>query len=155
MVCIKISVTTYIIAVSFKKWWPMPDLPSQFETQTNKVFCNYCPGYCCYKLEGSILFVTAADINRLARHFNISDGQVRKDFIHNRNTFKTREDGSCIFLSNGILNKRCSIHLARPQQCIDFPYDTVCPYLQNDNLMRQIAPKFEKSLKHNQDENNT
>ena len=120
---------------------PLPD---------NKIYCNYCPGYCCYKLEGSVLFITAEDINRMARYFNISDGQVRKRFLQNKYTFKTREDGSCIFLTNGKLNKRCSIHTARPQQCMDFPHDKTCPYLHNEYLLRQIVPKFESSFTLNQ-----
>jgi hypothetical protein len=76
----------------------------------NRVFCNYCPAFCCYRLPGSTLFVTATDINRLARHFQLSDGEVRKQYIEHRNTFKIKEDGSCIFLSDGRLSKRCSVH---------------------------------------------
>jgi len=41
----------------------------------NKVFCNFCPGYCCYRLEGASLYIMAEDINRMARHFNIADGE--------------------------------------------------------------------------------
>ncbi len=41
-----------------------------------KEYCNYCPGYCCYRLHGSTLFIDATDINRIARYFGISDGEV-------------------------------------------------------------------------------
>jgi hypothetical protein len=51
------------------------------------LYCNYCPGYCCHRLKGSTLFVTAEDINRLARHFGISDGEARRRYLENRNTF--------------------------------------------------------------------
>lgn len=112
----------------------------------NRVFCNYCPAFCCYRLPGSTLFVTATDINRLARHFQQSDGEIRKKYIEHRNTFKVREDGSCIFLSDGLLSKRCSVHEARPQQCRDFPYDAPCPYLQREDLLAEIYPRAEKSL---------
>jgi uncharacterized protein len=113
---------------------------------TNKVFCNYCPGFCCYRLPGSILFITAIDINRIARHFHFSDGEVRTRFIEKRNTFKVKKDGSCIFLIDGRFSRRCSIHPARPQQCRDFPYDDPCPYLGREDLLAAIYPKVEKSL---------
>ena len=111
----------------------------------HRIFCNYCPGFCCYRLPGSILFVTAIDINRIARHFNISDGEVRKRYIEGKNTFKVKADGSCIFLVDGKFNKRCGIHMASPQQCQDFPYDTLCPYLQSEDLLKVISPKVDAS----------
>lgn len=112
----------------------------------NKVFCNYCPGFCCYRLPGATLFVTATDINRLARYFGISDGEVRRRYIEKRNTFKVKADGSCIFLADGKLSKRCSVHLARPDQCRDFPYDQPCPYLQREDLLEKIYPRVASSL---------
>ena len=117
------------------------------ETVDNKVFCNYCPGFCCYRLPGSTLFITATDINRLARHFGISDGEARRRYIEKRNTFKVKVDGSCIFLADGKFNKRCSVHLARPDQCRQFPYDQPCPYLHRQDLLEAISPLVEKSLK--------
>ena len=86
------------------------------------------------------------DINRIARHFHISDGEVRKRYIEQRNTFKIREDGACIFLTDGKLSKRCSIHMARPGQCSAFPYDAPCPYLGREDLLEIISPKVELSL---------
>jgi hypothetical protein len=71
---------------------------------------------------------------------------VRKRFIEKRNTFKVKDDGSCIFLHDGKLSKRCSIHMARPQQCQDFPYDAPCPYLIREDLLATIYPLMEKSL---------
>ena len=113
-----------------------------------RTYCNFCPGYCCYRLEGATLFVTAEDINRLARHFGISDGEVRKRCIEGRNTFKTREDGSCLFLSNERMVRRCSVHQARPRQCREFPYGEPCPYLQRADLLERIQPKVEQALLH-------
>jgi Fe-S-cluster containining protein len=86
------------------------------------------------------------DINRMARHFGISDGEIRKRFLENKNNFKTREDGSCILLANDRMCKRCTIHEARPKQCSDFPYDKPCPYLENPGLIDIIQPRIEKSL---------
>ncbi|MDK9705777.1 MAG: YkgJ family cysteine cluster protein [Desulforhopalus sp.] len=116
------------------------------EMEKNRAFCNFCPGFCCYRLPGSTLYVTATDINRIARHFQISDGEVRKRYIEGRNTFQVRNDGSCIFLASGKLSKRCTIHEARPEQCRAFPYDTPCPYLKREDLLEKIYPKVEKSL---------
>jgi uncharacterized protein len=116
------------------------------ETSGFRAFCNYCPGFCCYRLPGATLFITNLDINRIARHLHISDGEVRKRYIEKRNTFKVREDGSCIFLANGKLSKRCTIHMARPAQCSAFPYDALCPYLTREDLLESIYPRVEQSL---------
>ena len=112
----------------------------------NKTYCNYCPGYCCYRLPGASLLLDAEDINRMALYFGISDGEVRKRFLENRNTFKTREDGSCMLLANDRMCKRCTIHEARPRQCREFPYEKPCPYLENPGLLDIIQPRVEQSL---------
>lgn len=121
--------------------------PPGYVLSRNKTYCNFCPAYCCYRLPGSSLLLDAEDINRIARHFNLSDGEVRRRFIENRNTFKTREDGSCVLLANDRLCKRCTIHAARPRQCREFPYDKPCPYLENPGLLELIQPRLEKSLR--------
>ncbi len=122
-----------------------PSSPS-YCLATNKVFCNFCPGYCCYRTKGATLYITAEDINRIARYFEITDGQVRKQFMEGKNTFKTREDGSCLFLSDKRFSRRCTIHLARPKQCRDFPYNSPCPYLERLDLLELIEPLVMKSL---------
>jgi len=120
--------------------------PADYILARNKLYCNYCPGYCCYRLPGATLYLDNEDINRLARHLSISDGEVRHRFLENKNTFKTREDGSCILLANGRLCKRCTIHEARPRQCRDFPYEKPCPYLENPGLLEIIQTRVEQSL---------
>lgn len=110
-------------------------------------YCNYCPGYCCYRLEGSVLLIDAADINRLARHFSITDGEVRNRFMENRYTFRVKDDGSCIFQSSARMIKRCTVHAARPQQCRRFPYNKPCPYLESEDLLAEIQPRLETGLK--------
>ena len=123
-----------------------PKTPADYSLARNKSYCNYCPGYCCYRLPGATLFIRNEDINRIARHFGISDGEVRRRFLENKNTFKTREDGSCILLANDRLCKRCTIHKARPQQCRDFPHSNPCPYLENPDLLDIIQPRVAQSL---------
>jgi Fe-S-cluster containining protein len=95
-------------------------------------------------LTGSTLFLNSDDINRMARYFDISDGEVRKRYLDGKNTFKVREDGSCIFLSKEKLRARCTIHPARPRQCRDFPYGKACPYLEREDLLSRIHVKIEK-----------
>jgi Fe-S-cluster containining protein len=114
-------------------------------------FCNYCPGICCYRLVGSTLYLTATDINRIARHFGLTDGEVRRRFLEGKNTFKVKADGSCVFLLDDRLSKRCSIHSARPQQCRDFPYGESCPYLEREDLLAAIVPRIEKALRQDRD----
>lgn len=113
---------------------------------TNKVYCDFCPSYCCYRLAGSQLFVTAEDINRIARLLNITDGEVRKKYIEGKNTFHIRSDGACVFLIDGKLDKRCSIHEARPRQCREFPYGEPCPYLESVELLSKIQFKILASM---------
>lgn len=111
-------------------------------------YCNYCPGYCCYRLAGSSLLLSAVDINRLARHFGMSDGEVRRRYLENRrNTFKVRADGSCIFQAEERMIRRCTIHTARPDQCRRFPYGKPCPYLEREGLLAEIQPRVEAALR--------
>ncbi|MFZ5798234.1 MAG: YkgJ family cysteine cluster protein [Desulfobulbus sp.] len=110
-------------------------------------YCNYCPGYCCYRLEGSMLLLSATDINRLARHLRLSDGEIRRRYLENKNTFKVKEDGSCIFQAPDRMSKRCTVHEARPDQCRNFPYDKPCPYLKREDLLAEIAPRIEQGLR--------
>lgn len=117
------------------------------EKSSSMSYCNYCPGYCCYRLKGSVLLVDGDDINRLARHYSIPDGEVRKRFMENRHTFKVKEDGSCIFHAGDRMVKRCTVHKARPSQCREFPYNKPCPYLEREDLLAEIQPRLEKSLK--------
>lgn len=113
------------------------------------LYCNYCPGYCCYRLEGSMLLLTATDINRLARHLGLSDGEVRRRYLENKYTFRVKADGSCIFQAADRMTKRCTIHAARPDQCRRFPYGKPCPYLEREDLLMAIQPRIEESLRAN------
>ena len=112
----------------------------------DKITCTACPGYCCYRLAGSSLLIDAADINRIARYFEISDGEVRRRYLEGRNTFKTRDDGACVLLADGVPCRRCTIHPARPRQCREFPYDKACPYLDSPELLAILQPRIDQSL---------
>lgn len=114
--------------------------------RSNPVFCAYCPGFCCYRLPGATLYIDAIDINRIARYLEISDGEVRKRYIEGKNTFRVKNDGSCIFLNDQKSRSRCTIHQARPRQCREFPYGEPCPYLERDDLLEQIVPRIEEKF---------
>ena len=109
----------------------------------NTTYCTFCPGYCCYRLPGASLYLDGDDINRIARHFKISDGTVRARYLEGKNTFKVDADGACIFLSRKRIRARCTIHAARPRQCREFPYGKACPYLEGEELLEAILPKIE------------
>ena len=121
-------------------------MPDDSSKRFNPAYCNYCPGYCCYRLKGATLYLDATDINRIARHFKITDGEVRKRCIEAKNTFRVRDDGSCIFLSDKKMQARCTIHQARPRQCREFPYGEPCPYLEREDLLEQIIPRLQKTF---------
>ncbi len=128
------------------KIMPNPSTGESVPKISHQIFCARCPGYCCYRLPGATLYVDAIDINRIARHFKISDGEVRKRFIEGKNTFRVKDDGSCIFLSDMRLQARCTIHQARPRQCREFPYGEPCPYLERADLLEQIVPRIEEKF---------
>lgn len=60
----------------------MTDSFSHLDSLDHSTYCNFCPGYCCYRLPGSTLLINAEDINRIARHFNMRDGEVRKSLFN-------------------------------------------------------------------------
>ena len=130
----------------------MQNPPADYVLARNKIYCNYCPGYCCYRLPGASLSLDAEDINRLARYFGINDGEVRSRYLENKNTFKIRADGSCVLLASDRMCKRCTIHAARPRQCRNFPYEKPCPYLENSDLLEIIQPRVEQSLTNKNDD---
>lgn len=94
-----------------------------------------------------MLLITATDINRLGRHFGITDGEVRRQYMENRHTFKVKADGSCVFLATDRMIKKCTVHEARPWQCQNFPYDRPCPYLEREDLIAVIQPRLEEGLR--------
>ena len=109
-------------------------------------YCDFCPGYCCYRTDGSFLLIDNDDISRLARHFLIREGEVRRRYMENRYTFKVKQNGSCIFQSPYKMVRRCTIHSVRPGQCRRFPASNSCPYLERQDLLSEIQPKIEKEL---------
>jgi len=92
--------------------------------------CDKCPSYCCsYVLIG----VYAADIRRLARHFNITPEEAKKRYTKiasGERVLRHRKDdiyGSvCQFLDQE--TRRCGIYDARPGVCREYPDTSRCGY---------------------------
>ena len=94
--------------------------------------CHRC-GECC-RWPGYVI-IEKPDIAALARTLSLSESEFIDKYARlteNRGRLSLIEkpDGSCIFLENN----SCSVYLARPKQCRDFPkYWTVdggCPGLE-------------------------
>ena len=94
--------------------------------------CDNCPAYCCsYESIG----VSASDIRRLARHFDITISAAKKRFIK-----KDGETGEpilrhhrdevfgsvCRFLDRE--TRRCTVYKARPRVCRQHPGSGRCGY---------------------------
>lgn len=98
--------------------------------------CSKCPGYCC---SYSRIAISDADIERLARHFGISNAAAKERFTYR---YKTREvdeqllrhkkdhvyKSTCRFFDQDA--RRCTVYEARPSVCRKYPEDKVCGYFQ-------------------------
>jgi Fe-S-cluster containining protein len=96
--------------------------------------CSKCPGYCCSypRIE-----VKAADVKRLARHFDIEVEEAERRFTR---TYRSDEGverilrhqkdevyGSiCRFFDTDA--RRCTVYAARPAVCREYPGGRKCGY---------------------------
>ena len=111
-----------------------------------KYSCDKCPAYCCSYPE---IEVTRADIERLAKHFDLSyavaeerftkhDGKVRMLRHRQDRIFAT----VCTFLDQK--KRRCTVYDARPGVCREYPDTPRCGYYEFLKFERaqQGDPKF-------------
>ncbi len=93
--------------------------------------CAKCPGYCCsYPLIG----LTKRDVERLAKHFDMSFTKARKKFtkVDGDEKFAMRRKKDvhygkiCQFFDTEA--RRCTIYTARPTICRQYPGDNHCGY---------------------------
>ncbi len=82
--------------------------------------CSRC-GNCC---RGREIVILQHEIERLARHLEMQDMEVREEFIEPTATWNLqdgilrKQDGACIFLQQGSSGMTtCSIYEARPSLC--------------------------------------
>lgn len=87
--------------------------------------CSRC-SLCC-RFESGYVFLSGADIRRLAVHLQISDNDVIEQYCRivdiggiKRVSLAEQANYDCIFWQNG----ECSVYAARPLQCRNFPFWT-------------------------------
>ena len=86
--------------------------------------CAKCPGYCC---SYPLIQLTKRDVERLAKHFDLSFEQARKKFTKIETGAKyamRRKDDKifgriCRFFDTE--ERRCTIYKARPEICRSYP----------------------------------
>jgi Fe-S-cluster containining protein len=92
--------------------------------------CLSCPAYCCSYDRVS---VTKRDVNRLARHFEMSPELAEERFtkvVEGERVLRHQKDrifGSvCIFLDTK--TRRCTVYEVRPGVCHEYPETPRCGY---------------------------
>lgn len=101
--------------------------------------CLKCPGYCC---SYPVIALNKRDVERLAKHHELSFEQAKKKFTrndHGKKYLMRRKDDPhygriCRFFDTK--ERRCTIYEVRPQACRDYPGAKVrCGYY--DFLMHE------------------
>jgi hypothetical protein len=96
--------------------------------------CSKCPAYCCTYSE---IEVTSRDIERLARHYNLSYSQAEERFTKPdaKGTIRMMRhrkdrifDSTCMMLDQE--KRRCTVYDARPGVCRKFPDTSRCGYYE-------------------------
>ena len=113
-----------------------------------KYSCSKCPAYCCSYPE---IEVTPRDVERLAKHFDLSYKVAEKrltkfDAKQNIRLLRHREDNVfdsvCALLDPQ--TRRCTVYDARPAVCRGYPDSPRCGYYDFLKFERthQGDPKF-------------
>ncbi|MEP7068370.1 MAG: YkgJ family cysteine cluster protein [Usitatibacter sp.] len=93
--------------------------------------CDKCPAYCCTYTE---IEVTQRDVERLARHFELSAKVAAERFtkVDTKGTRMLRHKKDKIFDSTCMLldqeKRRCTVYDARPGVCRKYPDSYRCGY---------------------------
>ena len=96
--------------------------------------CLNCPSYCCTYPR---IAVTKRDVERLARHFDISYEKARERFTKPGSTKRERVlrhqkdehfGSACRFLD--LETRLCTIHTFRPEVCRKHPATRTCAYYE-------------------------
>jgi Fe-S-cluster containining protein len=94
--------------------------------------CKKCPAFCCTYSE---IEITSRDIERLARHFDLSYAQAEERFTKPDPKKKIRMlrhkkdrifDSACMMLDQK--TRRCTVYEARPGVCRKYPDSQRCGY---------------------------
>jgi len=96
--------------------------------------CKKCPAFCCTY---SDIEVTKRDIERLARHFDLTYAVAEERFTKQdpkkdkrllRHRKDTIFDSACMMLDQE--QRRCTVYDARPGVCRTFPESSRCGYYE-------------------------
>ena len=108
--------------------------PIPVRAKPTKYSCSKCPAYCCSYPE---IEVTSRDIERLARHFEVSyrvaEARYTKyDAKQKITLLRHREDkifdSVCTMLDQK--TRRCTVYHARPAVCRGYPDSPRCGYYE-------------------------
>ena len=115
-----------------KKSKPFPVAIRVVPARAVKYSCLKCPGYCCSYSE---IEVTRRDVERLARHFDISPEQAEIRFTKvdaKKNVRMMRHRKDTIFESMCMMfdqvKRRCTVYESRPSVCRAYPDTVRCGY---------------------------
>ena len=93
--------------------------------------CRKCPGYCC---SYPLIPLDKRDVERLARHHNLSFDEAKRAFTkeeHGRKYAMRRKKDElfgkiCMFFDTR--KRQCTVYEARPGLCRDYPAESRCGY---------------------------
>lgn len=105
-----------------------------------KYDCLKCPGFCC---SYPVIAIQKADVERLAKHHNVSFETARQRFTKEafgkKFILRRKEDEHfgriCRFFNTE--QRRCSIYEARPSVCRAYPTQDRCGYYDFLTFERQ------------------
>ena len=96
--------------------------------------CNKCPGYCC---SYPLIEVGKRDIQRLAKHFDITYQQAEDRYTRFDKTEKVRslrqQEDQHFGLTCKLFDtkkRQCTVYEARPGVCRDYPEGKRCGYYE-------------------------
>ena len=99
-----------------------------------KYSCTKCPAYCCSYPE---IEVSTRDIERLAKHFDLTYAQAEERFTKSDAKGKIRMmrhrkdsvfDSICMMFDQE--KRRCTVYQARPGVCRKYPDSSRCGYYE-------------------------
>ena len=108
--------------------------PIPVKAKPARYSCDKCPAYCCTYTE---IEITKRDIERLARHFDLTYARAEERFTKSLGKdggrmLRHREDrifdSACMFLDQE--KRQCTVYEARPGVCRKYPDSSRCGYYE-------------------------
>ncbi len=98
----------------------------EYPYKFDELKCAMCDGNCCIG-ESGYIWITKQEIEKLAKHLNISIEKLSQDYIFKvgykysiREKLISKDNYACVFFD--LSKKQCSIYDVRPTQCRTFPF---------------------------------